>query len=567
MALLAFLGLYSENVMAAASDFKVVDIKLSPANPNPGDNVTFTMTVQNMGGATQQGAQLSGAFFVNGIKTSWSTGNGNTASLPQGGYRDLIADGGPYGTSLYKWGNYKQTITAVVNDANRIYESNTGNNTFDKVVDIAPASDFKVVDIKLSPANPKPGDNVVFTMTVQNMGGATATGSQLSGAFFVNGIKTSWSTGNGNTASLPQGGYRDLIADGGPYGNSVVYKWGDYKQTVTAYVNDANRIYESNTGNNTFDKTFTGKKMFYGINGHPAPFYPLSDADTLKILKNLGVSQYRINTGTTDGTIKEAVRLTKYLMANGIQVLPVLDCGIMGNPGDENGAYSAAYNLAVKMVLAFAGTGIKVYEVGNELDRKPEVFNNPYAGGNNRYDYYKSGMPAYRGTIRGLIDGVHAAQWDAKAGVNFYGADIAAADMLWYGIDPDDSTGHKVARWDITMWHIYEINLSIFNAGVDGGGTANPPLNVPEYVKRYNNNPFWLTEFGPNHEDPQDQKVKYLNATLSDLYNNRNNSNIAAVFVYQLDGDFGMIVNDRAVPLTFYPYFYTFQSFIATHPE
>jgi len=332
-----------------------------------------------------------------------------------------------------------------------------------------------------------------------------------------------------------------------------------------AIINDSHLIQESNTNNNSYSQNFSGQKLFYGINGHPD--YPISNADLLCMLKNLGVTNYRINTGTSADSIAKAASIAKYLIAGGINVLPVLDCGILGNPGDENGAFAAGYQLAVQMVLAFQGTGIKVYEVGNELDRKPSLWIYPPAGGNKVSDYYNSGMANYRGTVRGLITGVHAAQRDALAGINFYGGDIAAADMLWDGTQPDGSSGHPVARWDITMWHDYEINLPIFNIGVDGGGTANPPLNIPVYAKRYNNNPFWLTEFGPNWEDSSDQKVNYLSSVLPDLFNNRISDNVGAIFLYQLDGQFGVIVNDKAVPIQFYPEFYEYQSFIHANPE
>ncbi len=422
--------------------------------------------------------------------------------------------------------------------------------------------DFIIVDLKMQPPNPVPGDNVTLTMTVENIGGDSPAGQYLSGAFFVNGVKSTWSAGN--NAPLPKNGYRDLVADGGPFnGGSNLYRWGNYAQTVTAVVNDVNGIEESNTDNNGYTKVFQEEKLFYGINGHWD--YPISNPDLLKMLTDQGVTNYRINTGTSAETIARAASVAKDLIAGGIHVLPVLDCGIFG--GDEDSAFAGAYQLAVQMVLAFQGLGIHVYEVGNELDRQGSLYINKGAAGNKTEDYYASGWPAYRGTVRGLIEGVHAAQWDAQAGIDFVGADIAAADMLWDGSQPDGSTGYKTARWDVTMWHNYEVYLSIFNIGVDGGGTANPPLNIPEHAKRYNNNPFWLTEFGPNTEDSPDEKAAFLSGYLPSLWNNRINDNIGAIFVYQLDGEYGMIVNDKAVPIAFLPEYYAYQDFIRGHRE
>lgn len=422
---------------------------------------------------------------------------------------------------------------------------------------------FIIVDLKMTPAVPVPGDNVVFTMTVENIGAPNPAGQQLNGAFFVNGIKSTWSVGI--DVPLPQYGYRDLIANGGPYnGNAAWYRWGDYQQTVTAVVNDENVITESNTGDNAYTKAFSAPQPFYGVNGHYD--YPFTPEELVSILKDLGVTSYRINTGPDDAALARAVGYAKALVAAGINVLPVLDNGIIGV--DEASGFAGGYQVAVQKVLAFAGLGIDVYEVGNELDRKSEIFINPAAAGNARSDYAMGSWPQYRGTVRGMIEGVHAAQYGAHAGVDFCGADIAAADMLWDGTQPDGASGFPQARWDVTMWHNYEINLQIFNIGVDGGGTANPPLNIPEYAKRYNNNPFWLTEFGSNGgKEPEDQVVSWINAYLPNLWNNRYNDNISAIFLYQLDGDYGLMRGDTTRPIPYNGEYYAYQSFISAHRE
>ena len=94
-------------------------------------------------------------------------------------------------------------------------------------------------------------------------------------------------------------------------------------------------------------------------------------------------------------------------------------------------------------------------------------------------DFNNTHWPILRGAIQGMIDGIKTVQPNAKCGVNFTVADIAASDMLWNGEQPDGSGGYRKMRWDITTWHNYQPYGDIFKIGVDGAG---PGFNLPAFA-------------------------------------------------------------------------------------
>ncbi|HEV8361245.1 MAG TPA: CARDB domain-containing protein, partial [Candidatus Thermoplasmatota archaeon] len=75
----------------------------------------------------------------------------------------------------------EHNLTAIADPANRVLEFDEIDNTFVKPIEI-PAAQFPdlVVDVAVSKENPIPGDAVEVTVTIRNVGGATAEGVQLS---------------------------------------------------------------------------------------------------------------------------------------------------------------------------------------------------------------------------------------------------------------------------------------------------------------------------------------------------------------------------------------------------
>jgi chitodextrinase len=82
-------------------DLILVELTTDPADPKPGDQVTFSGVVKNIGnGPTPQDTPLAIEFSVDGQFTSWSTTDGQRPLEP-GQSVVLRANGGPRGTHLW----------------------------------------------------------------------------------------------------------------------------------------------------------------------------------------------------------------------------------------------------------------------------------------------------------------------------------------------------------------------------------------------------------------------------------------------------------------------------------
>ncbi len=120
---------------AAKPDLILTDIGWSPAQPVAGSSVTFNATVKNQGlAATPEGTVLGIGFQVDGAPTAfWS--DAHTAALAVGDSVILPVNGGVNGAV---WSALAGThsVSATVDDVNRIPESNEGNNSFSKTISV-----------------------------------------------------------------------------------------------------------------------------------------------------------------------------------------------------------------------------------------------------------------------------------------------------------------------------------------------------------------------------------------------------------------------------------------------
>jgi len=119
-------------------DLTVTDISWTPASLRAGDQIQFQAAIKNIGvGPTPSGIVHGVAFFVDGTLISWS--DTFQGPLAPGESKTLIANNGPKGTALWTATVGPHTITAQVDDVNRITESNEDNNTRKKDSTIVPA--------------------------------------------------------------------------------------------------------------------------------------------------------------------------------------------------------------------------------------------------------------------------------------------------------------------------------------------------------------------------------------------------------------------------------------------
>lgn len=252
-------------------DLVVTDISWSPANPATGNAVTFSAVIKNQGtGATTAGVINGVSFLVDGTQVSWS--DNNTSSIAAGSSITVTANGGPSGSAVWTATAGSHTVTAWVDDVNRISESNESNNQFSKTLTVGgtatptptptPATptptpyglpDLIVTDIITSPASPLTENTVTFSAVVKNQGtGVTPAGTIIGVSFSVDGTQVSWS--DNTTSSLAAGASVTVTANGGPSG-SATWTATTGTHTVQAWVDDVNRISESNESNNQYAKS------------------------------------------------------------------------------------------------------------------------------------------------------------------------------------------------------------------------------------------------------------------------------------------------------------------------
>jgi subtilase family serine protease len=241
---------------AGGPDLVVTDITWTPASPAVGSEVTFRATIKNQGADPSPAGAIHGVLFtVNGTSVSWS--DNSTASIAAGASVTVTANGGPNAKATWTATAGTHTVRAFVDDVNRIGESNENNNTFDKSISVASSTgspDLVVTDITWSPASPQTGNEVTFSAVVKNQGTAATPAGTIHGVLFtVNGTSVSWS--DNRTSSIAAGASVTVTATGGPSGKAT-WTAASGTHTVRAFVDDVNRISESNDTNNTFDKSF-----------------------------------------------------------------------------------------------------------------------------------------------------------------------------------------------------------------------------------------------------------------------------------------------------------------------
>jgi subtilase family serine protease len=108
--------------------------------------------------------------------------------------------------------------------------------------------DLLVTKVGWTPANATPGTPVQFTATVTNFGTTTKAAGVINGvAFRVDGSFVSWS--DNNTSALAPGQSVTVTANSGPSGTAF-WNTTSGAHTVEGWVDDVNRVAETNENNN-----------------------------------------------------------------------------------------------------------------------------------------------------------------------------------------------------------------------------------------------------------------------------------------------------------------------------
>jgi glucan endo-1,3-alpha-glucosidase len=127
-------------------DLVVTSLTVTPANPQAGDHVVFTAVVLNQGtAATPVGTVVGIGFDLDGSAAATVWEDTDTASLAPGASVALTATGGTAGSNYWIATSGTHSVTAWVDDVNRIAESNESNNKLTETVSVGTASVLTVV--------------------------------------------------------------------------------------------------------------------------------------------------------------------------------------------------------------------------------------------------------------------------------------------------------------------------------------------------------------------------------------------------------------------------------------
>jgi hypothetical protein len=118
---------------------------------------------------------------------------------------------------------------------------------------LAAAPDLVVVSVSWAPEEVAAGAAVTFTAVVRNAGTEPTPAVAHGVGFAVDGTRTSWSAA-GSTPLAP-GEERTYTADGGPAGPTWTATPGEHE--LRAYVDEVDRIGETDDGNNVMTTTLT----------------------------------------------------------------------------------------------------------------------------------------------------------------------------------------------------------------------------------------------------------------------------------------------------------------------
>jgi uncharacterized repeat protein (TIGR01451 family) len=213
-------------------DLTISAVSWTPTSPSETDPVTVRATVQNIG-PVAAGATTAN-FSIGGVVA----GSAQVAGLAAGASTTVSLDAGRRAQGSY-------SVSAVVDPTNTIVEQNNDNNSFTAasqlVVGQAPGPDLQVTGITTNPPNPAVGQQVSFTVAVNNRG------TSASGATTVTRVTVGGTTLNTNTASIAAGATTNVAITGSWTATSG-------GATVTATADATNVVTETNETNNSLAK-------------------------------------------------------------------------------------------------------------------------------------------------------------------------------------------------------------------------------------------------------------------------------------------------------------------------
>jgi PGF-pre-PGF domain-containing protein/uncharacterized repeat protein (TIGR01451 family) len=177
----------------AGPDLVVTNITWSPANYSPGDTVTFTATVKNIGETATGAHNQYVNFYI----------DGSYVSQGYAGYIDIAVGGTVAVTGTWTGQGGSHTVKAMADGPGYLSELNESNNYKETAMPYVMPPDLIISNLTWTPYNYTAGETITFNATVKNIGTVGWTGSTRVDFYSWN---TTYITSTSPTLSIPAGG-------------------------------------------------------------------------------------------------------------------------------------------------------------------------------------------------------------------------------------------------------------------------------------------------------------------------------------------------------------------------
>lgn len=269
-------------------------------------------------------------------------------------------------------------------------------------------------------------------------------------------------------------------------------------------------------------KATTNSNLILGITGQPlsvAPYFTISAAEQIGLLKKMGMSIYRfgVESRIDNGSITVPYLYTPLKKAAdtaGITLLPMLKARTLNFNVNESASYRWGRALAAKFASRYKDD-FTYYQIGNELDN---ICILPGRDGTKVSHYHKEKFKIIAAYLKGMNDGIKAMDKDAKTIINAGWMHYQYLLMLQdYGISFDIIGYQWYSEMDLMAEWFYNIP------------------DITKFLSSKFSKPIWITEFNLRNSfgSPLDEFAQQLFIT-SFINKCRNNPQVQAAVIYEL---------------------------------
>lgn len=225
----------------------------------------------------------------------------------------------------------------------------------------------------------------------------------------------------------------------------------------------------------------SGSALALGINGHmgDAPYLATSPTKQIQMLKDRGLTWYRLNVQTTsDGSASSSTLLDALQAAatnGGVKILPMLYPRTMDYSDSQAAAYTKGKTLGANFAAKY-GNYFTYYNLGNDLEL-PLLLSQKTGQSQNDYNLDKFNVVA--AYLKGMDEGIKSKDADAKTMISAGWLHYGFLRMLeWYGV-----------KYDVVAYNWYS---DMENAAAKGAGIPDITLKLSSL---FPTKPIWFTEF------------------------------------------------------------------------